>query len=1812
MINKIFPRKLNSSSDSRLRKPDEMLDALNVTIKSDGNGDSGDVGVLKPTRSFRPLLNDNDFGGSGYKRAIGSVTDNKNNIIFFFVFSTAAEEQGVYAHDPGDVLGFGGSSPMVKIYTSSHFNFPENGFVKADVVYTSNHEFCNLYFTDNRNEPRRLDVKKALEADYTEAIDVKDFLTACPKTPMHPITFEFRYNSDSSISEFKNIQGFQFAYQCVYSGGEESAISTYSDIAVPPSYVQQGTIETPNLLAHNECLLTIPKNVNGVDVYSKEVEKIRILGRIGNDGSFYLIDEVDTTGNDIEYGFSNDQVLTGIPPEDQLKQFNSLPKRAEAQTAIDNRLFYGNYVEGFNEPEVNASLTVAYANRDADFINLQIGIEEIVLPSNDVNYDTDGIDYNDSYLINRKAGYKLSTENLPNSIEAGTVMTLNLTVQPDAAFKVYNTEDGGSHHLSKNILGRKDSYSRMDETTPGGEKILTERNSYGGTGAGVFGAMSWTPENSEELAVVCGTSASNALSIAGNTLNFSCIFEFNQEVSSNAKKILRNAICQVISGEDVSATEIGTSITVINAISTDSYSYNIGLNDEDGVGRIPVVGGDDYRKRLINAVLPVDAETNAPPVGYFIINSAEVSISINRNKNPEAMDDLGEFNGYLYLDLESLTNISTKNCVPVILSDYGQFISSSDLLVSTPGIYSWAVYSNSYANSEVLFPNILDVSDGAEETVNYNGVFDALSDPDFVPNEESPLFNSLILSESSIYGRLSGLGDLIDNVSLLDGEQGPDSLTFGSLETYIVNILTAQANTAFPIPSDLLNTSAGSVNYLNLFGDQRFLYFRENEDVETDDGRVIFKRVGVDLETAIDPDSSVRYRDAFDDDGESILEEKASQVEVKNFNNYLIGGSTTNYDRSFKTKANHDFGIVYYDERGRSGDVNKLGSVYVPGYSAEERGPQKGRSEIVVNLNYFAPEWAHHYQIVYAGNSSVNKFIQYTTGGAFVSNNEEDSDIGNIYVSLNYLQQHPTASYSKGFGAVSTEGLSDMYSFTAGDKLRIISYYTNEENRVWPNNFEFDIVDSVILTSDYDSNPLVSEDDEDSSTTVPSVKTGRFLVLKNSPYAVGFTHTDVKAQTQTDTNSHHWNDRCVVEISTPSDKQNAEDRVYYEIGKVYNVVKNDEVSVHQTNPIVLRNGDVWWRRVPVNMPDYDSGTNMFNNLITSNTSEPKFRDYYLESRTFNDTLPNADVLAWGKVKSITDLKKEVRRESSITYSDKNNYASSIVRFTSFNPIKFQFKDLPNEYGAINYILNYSDAVFCIQESKCSSVPVNRTILSDASGVETLIASKDILGVQRFFSGEYGCDNNPESVAKVGNFIYFASKVSGEVYRFSPENGITVISDIGMKQFFRSHFNYALAQTSQNVRISSGYDPLKDEYLISILSTSILTEPPPTVYEPPTLGVISETTSAVQDVTFEIAEAEPSVSFSTNSIVSADSNSVSYYSLVTLSNLGDDSYYIYPAVVNSDFSITSSTSLGDFVDEIPSDIVPPFNNNSILVNSDGSYIVNGSYSNLNPGAEYKFVFIVYKSGSDSWLGFIQLDFSTLSAISGTGTQDPVSSISGAGLTWVYNNIGVVGSIDIEASLYSNVTGQQYSYFVVDNGGSIDFNSLFNSGLNSLDVSNALNDSDQFNIVTSSENIELNSLVALDVNYPIGVNNTDLKQLVVFISNLSGGVVAHEIASLSGIGNTSNSPIPIIEQEGLDVDDYIAILSAVQEFNTDVYNIIAADINLDGIVGTSDLLTLLAQYGNTDTLGDAAAQAEEDSGGAVIPPGTDVNNNGTTEA
>ena len=132
----------------------------------------------------------------------------------------------------------------------------------------------------------------------------------------------------------------------------ESAISSYSEVAIPFSIVDQGSqthVNHPNY----RCLLTIPSS-------GPEIEKVRILGRQGNTGSFLVIDEINSSEIAQEYAFFNDRVLKGVSTDEVNKQFDSLPRKAKSQSVTSNRLMYGNYLDGFDKSNTTATAQVNY------------------------------------------------------------------------------------------------------------------------------------------------------------------------------------------------------------------------------------------------------------------------------------------------------------------------------------------------------------------------------------------------------------------------------------------------------------------------------------------------------------------------------------------------------------------------------------------------------------------------------------------------------------------------------------------------------------------------------------------------------------------------------------------------------------------------------------------------------------------------------------------------------------------------------------------------------------------------------------------------------------------------------------------------------------------------------------------------------------------------------------------------------------------------------------------------------------------------------------------------------------------------------------------------------------------------------------------------------------------------------------------------------------------------------------------------------------------------------------------------------------
>ena len=1620
MIDKVIPQRLNSDVDSRFRPSTDMIDALNIVFNESYKGNaaatgntasndfSGDSGVIKPTPSNKSiedifLFEDVSMptpANSSFVRVIGSVSDELFNIIYFFAWSSNPNEMGIYAWDGDGILpGTPVPGSYVRVYTSPKFNFPSDGFVKADVVHIGQREDINItssrirntivYFTDNRNEPKKINVYDVMEANlnFYNDLDILDMITACPKTPLAPIEFEFNFDPERDASNFQNIPGLQFAYQYVYKGGVESALSTYSKLAVPTAYLAVGVVSGTTVL-ENRCVLTIPRG-------TREVQSINLLTRYGNRGLWRLVDEIvlenqesplyDELG-DITYNYYNDRILIPIPDERANMPFSNLPRVAQAQSVISDRLLYGNYVEGYPDVPVSGTVVPIYNDTpSSQGLSLDIEVTPIMnqLLARPSSGTADEQNIYNKLGTNRVAGYKIDFSSVPTDfLQSESIVSISFTVIPHANFHFYNQHRSyhGSNEsgLFGGLYHSSDTLDNINNPAPY-EGLNTELyqngRKYFGNNAGVkfldgndnqsynkWSYQGWSVSDDGTglegqvggvIDVAYGTSAANPFIIEGKPLTFSVTIQTNYD-TTNPRENIRDAIYHLLTGE-VEMPNNGTEDFASEVSSTqNTYSYSIDLDLSNGQ-KILAQSGTDHRKQLIVGLIPV-AENGVPsqagePVGYFIVDKADVTFGLKAFRYMEAYHDTlpQDANCYIGLNLLDISNVSTMTCVPYVpannhfaarvssdivnIESGNLFIGAMPLNLINGNIEYWTVFGQNFMQNQD--PSLLNVF--IPEGESYNPTFqNNFGDVDFndprnmyffgeneyesVVNEQQT--NTLFYPSNVSHGDFGlsicpagykegrgnfCLGFLVDAsgstgaplnlintsddihdyysanegldsdlaransvFSLVDGEGGPgyrvnktgigEQVSWGSICPYvlflgdihdrlIINLNELGYPGSFLLETNLNPASGGgtgipAANILDLGQPDPLV----NGWVSTGGFFQTFRNANIPspffalpfdaLSLVAGFVSTLSYDYAVPNTVNTWIE----LLSVDAFSNGITG---RNYPRSFKTNANHDFGIVYYDQRGRSGNVNYLGNTYVRGYSNQDRPTgQKGRVDVQINIDSNPPDWATHYQIVYSPNSTVGDFVQYTTGPAFLDNiaqtetNDDLQDEALIYVSLGYLQGVNNVSYAHAYGAVNKDGGKDLYSHQEGDKLRILFYTDNDgETIVYPNNYVFDVLDVVTLPENSNESILFTGNEEDAVSVgalMPPSQTGQFLVLRNNQNTTGFSYSDVLSSYQVgvtqqtgnaytgESSQNYWNNRTVVEIFSPKRAQDFDQRFYYEVGEKYNVALDSNGNkVHAQSSILLRDGDVYWRRVPVNFSSYNETNNAFTPILSTdnqNPGNPAFKNLILETLAFTDVISGCDSLDWGKPKVVAAQDQALYRRSSITYSDKNNYASKINSFTTFNAGQLNFKDLPNEYGNINYILNDYDNAVVIQEDKVSSIPVNRNIIATAGGDQSLVASQEVLGTQKFYAGNYGADNNPEGVVRAGESIYFANKSRREVYKMTRSKGIQVISKANMRAYFNNIFNQALKEQQSNggkVRVVSGYDPLRDEYIISI-------------------------------------------------------------------------------------------------------------------------------------------------------------------------------------------------------------------------------------------------------------------------------------------------------------------------------------------------------------------------------------------------------------
>ena len=337
---KLIPQYLNKDEDERLVKPFEMTDALNIRVAHENGGDQGVVKNVEGNEAVSAATTADAIPSSGDNRVIGAVPCEAGKCVYFFLYNSELNH-GIYRYDSVN-------DNYVKLYEDSVLNFERDGFVKGDVVINQFQEHL-LYFTDNRNEPRKVNATRLLYGGYnslmTSGTDEQKnkYLTVCKQPPQEVITWQFQTNNSVKANHLKE-NCFQFAYQYVYDDGEVSAMSIYSSLAVSNTNLAFNSAAVDYLESYNNELRIVVTNSDG------PVDKIRVFARRNNDGAWQKIKELknDPTQEQQAFLFRNDKVYSYASAEESNKLYDAVPKAALAQAVSNGRLIYGNYLEGFD------------------------------------------------------------------------------------------------------------------------------------------------------------------------------------------------------------------------------------------------------------------------------------------------------------------------------------------------------------------------------------------------------------------------------------------------------------------------------------------------------------------------------------------------------------------------------------------------------------------------------------------------------------------------------------------------------------------------------------------------------------------------------------------------------------------------------------------------------------------------------------------------------------------------------------------------------------------------------------------------------------------------------------------------------------------------------------------------------------------------------------------------------------------------------------------------------------------------------------------------------------------------------------------------------------------------------------------------------------------------------------------------------------------------------------------------------------------------------------------------------------------------
>ena len=191
------------------------------------------------------------------------------------------------------------------------------------------------------------------------------------------------------------------------------------------------------------------------------------------------------------------------------------------------------------------------------------------------------------------------------------------------------------------------------------------------------------------------------------------------------------------------------------------------------------------------------------------------------------------------------------------------------------------------------------------------------------------------------------------------------------------------------------------------------------------------------------------------------------------------------------------------------------------------------------------------------------------------------------------------------------------------------------------------------------------------------------------------------------------------------------------------------------------------------------------------------KDWYVEESRiyggFNEPETDLGVRAY----SISDRDEVSRSKNSLIYSGILNTRTSVNRTNVFSIAEDITKSLDPKFGGIDRLYADDDSMLILQESKVSSILIDKDALYTSEGNRNVTSSNVFLGDVTQYTGDYGTGGFPESFAADGSRKYFSDKPNSAIMRLSLD-GLTEINKYGMEDYFRDQFKIISPESKREV------------------------------------------------------------------------------------------------------------------------------------------------------------------------------------------------------------------------------------------------------------------------------------------------------------------------------------------------------------------------------------------------------------------------------